>query len=86
MRLRGLAIGVAVLVSMPLLGAPAAAAKPRAPALAITCYRGEFCVSKDTYYNGTTWKFQYADSNWAFVDYWNLNDEDSSWRGYWMCQ
>ena len=56
--------------------APAPSASQRATS---TCSSQQFCVSKDTYFNGPTYRFTGPNSNWALVSYANLYNEDSSW-------
>lgn len=60
--------------------APAPGAAQRAAA---TCSYQQFCISKDTYFNGPTYRFTTASSNWSLVSYANLYNEDSSWRSRW---
>ncbi|WP_166442279.1 peptidase inhibitor family I36 protein [Nakamurella flava] len=62
--------------------APAAGSGTAARA-ALACASQEFCVSKDTYFNGPTYKFTQANTNWSFTSYANLYNEDSSWRSRW---
>lgn len=72
-------------------GAPTGASSAPAPvpaagavtAAAVACNSMEFCVSKDTYFNGPTFKFTVANNNWSAVSYANLYNEDSSWRSRW---
>lgn len=71
-------------------GAPVGTSAAPAPApgggfsvQAVSCASSEFCVSKDTYFNGPTFKFTGANTNWSYVDYVNLYNEDSSWRSRW---
>ncbi len=63
--------------------APAAVPAGAVTAAAVACNSMEFCVSKDTYFNGATFKFTAASSNWSAVSYANLYNEDSSWRSRW---
>jgi len=60
--------------------APAGGVSPEAAkAAAPSCSYQRFCVSKDTYFNGPTYRFTGPNSNWALVSYANLYNEDSSW-------
>jgi len=57
--------------------APAGGASPEAAkAAAPSCSYQRFCVSKDTYFNGPTYRFTGPNSNWALVSYANLYNED----------
>ena len=49
----------------------------------IACNYEEFCVSKDINFQGPTFKFMVANSNWSFTSYADLYNEDSSWRSRW---
>lgn len=63
--------------------APDSSTGRAAAAAAVSCNYMEFCVSKDTYFNGPTFKFTVASSNWSAVSYVDLFNEDSSWRSRW---
>jgi hypothetical protein len=65
--------------SAPAGGASPGAAKAAAP----SCSYQRFCISKDTYFNGPTYRFTTANSNWSLVSYANLYNEDSSWASRW---